>query len=226
MARNISRNGSRNGSRSRSCKLIVPVGLLVALAMCAPVHSQDSPSLGDLARQNQKSKSATSSAKVLTNDDIGPAKASSPLGLATAGSAWPRPSDVSNPESAQGAIADVEAKMNELDAMDRATLIKVALQRQNATFPGRQAWENRLWDAKQNYVARGKNLVDQSRQILSRAQSLQNSQGGQPLKPDDPKIQSFVAQLKQLVQDATRADAAFQAVVMEGSDLAKQSPTK
>ena len=42
----------------------------LALIFCLPGHGQDSPSLGDLARQAQKDKSNAPAKKVFTNDDL------------------------------------------------------------------------------------------------------------------------------------------------------------
>jgi hypothetical protein len=205
-----------------SRRLTVLAGLLVALGLCTSVRSQDSPSLGELARQQRKDNPNPSASKVLTNDDIAPSKDNGSLGLGVASNTRVL-SKPGSTASAQAAIDKVEAKMKQLDSMDRASLVKIALQGQDTAFPGRRAWEDKLWFAKQTYVGRGREFVEQSKQILSTAQSLRDSQNGQQLKPDDPKIQDFLAKLRQLVQDAMRADAAFQAVVMEGWDLAKQS---
>jgi hypothetical protein len=205
-----------------SRRLTVLAGLLVALGLCASVRSQDSPSLGDLARQLRKDNPNPSTAKVVTNDDIAPSKNSSSLGLGVASDTQVLGKS-GDAEAAQAAIDKVEAKMKQLDSMDRATLVKIALQGQDQAFPGRRAWEDKLWDAKQTYVEQGRGFIEKAKQILSTAQNLRDSQDGQKLKPDDPKVQDFVAKLRQLVQDAMRADAAFQAVVMEGWDLVKQS---
>src|SRR5271167_1496153 len=42
----------------------------LALVFSSPGHGQDSPSLGDLARQAQKDKANKPKAKVITNDDM------------------------------------------------------------------------------------------------------------------------------------------------------------
>ena len=195
-----------------------PAILLATLGLCASVRAQDPASLGDLARQLRKDKTNPSAAKVVTNDDIAASKDSgSPgFGAQAPGSA----------ESAQAAIEKIQATINKLDSMDRATLVKMALQGQDADFQGRVAWENKLWDAKQTYVTRGKETIEKSKQILLTAQKLRESRDGQILKPDDPKVQNFLADLRQFVQNSMRADAAFQAVVMEGWDLVKENAPK
>src|SRR6266478_2461865 len=43
---------------------------VMILFFCMPGHSQDSPSLGDLARKLQKEKGNTPARKTITNDDI------------------------------------------------------------------------------------------------------------------------------------------------------------
>ena len=196
-------------------------GLLVTLGLFTSVRSQDSPSLGDLARQLRKDKPNPSAAKVLTNDDIAPSGDSGSPELSVQVLSKPGSS-----EAAHSEIDKMEAKMNALDSVDRATLVKIALQEQDTTFPGRPAWEDKLWDAKQTYVRQGREVVERSKEILSIAQSLRDSQGGEKLKPDDPKLQDLLAKSRQLAQDAKWAEADFLAVVAEGADLAKQSAPK
>ena len=100
------------------------------------------------------------------------------------------------------------------------------LQVKDADFPGRRAWEDKLWDAKLTYVEQGREFVTQSRQLLSTAESLRNPGDGQRVKPDDPKVQEFLSQLRQLMQNAVRADSAFQAVVIEGWDLSREAAAR
>jgi hypothetical protein len=203
-------------------RLTLLAGLVVALNLCTAVRGQDSPSLGDVARQLRKDKSDAAPKKVITNDDLPAAASSGAVGLGATGDSkgLSKPGD---PESPEEAIAKMEAVMKLLDSMDRATLVKVALQGADPNFPGRRAWEDKVWEAKQAYVARGKELSEEAKKILSNSQSLQASQGGQALKPDDPKVQDLSRMLKQFIQDAVRADSAFRAVMMEGLDLAKQT---
>jgi hypothetical protein len=195
--------------------LIVLAGLLVTLGLCTSVRSQDSPSLGDLARQLRKDKPNASTAKVLTNDDIAPSKDSPGLGVQVL-------SKPGSSEAAQTEIDKMEAKMNALDELDRTTLVKIVLQGQDTPFPGRPAWEDKLWDAKQVYARQGRELIEKSKQLFSTAQSLRDSQNRQEIKPDDPKVQDLMAKSRQLVQEGQRTEAAFMAVVTEGLDLAKQ----
>lgn len=204
-----------------SRRLTALAGLLLTLGLFTSVRSQDSPSLGDLARQLRKDKPNSSTAKVLTNDDIAPSKDSGSPGLSVQVLSKPGSS-----EAAHSEIDKMEAKMTALDSVDRATLVKIALQEQDTAFAGRPAWEDKLWDAKETYVRQGREVVERSKEILSIAQSLRDSQGGEKLKPDDPKLQDLLAKSRQLAQDAKRAEADFLAVVAEGADLAKQSALK
>ena len=194
---------------------------IAVLSLCTAAYAQNAPSVADAARQTRKDKAQASSGRVFTNDDVTPAgNDAAALGApAAAGTA-----KVVNFESAQRAIDDAATKIARLDSMDRATLVKAALlQVKDADFPGRRAWEDKLWDAKLTYVEQGKEFVAQARQLLSTAQTLRNPPDGQKLKADDPKVQEFISQLRQMVQDGLRAEAAFQAVVIEGWDLSKKS---
>ena len=205
-----------------SRRLTLLAGLVVVLNLCTAVRGQDSPSLGDVARQLRKDKSDAAPKKVITNDDLPANASSSAVGLGTIGDSkgLSKPGDTESPEAA---IGKMEAAIKLLDSTDRATLVKAALQGTNPDFPGRRAWEDKLWEAKQAYVVRGKELSEEAKKILSTSQSLQASQGGQTLKPDDPRVQELTRRLKQFIQDAMRADSNFRAVMMEGLDLAKET---
>jgi hypothetical protein len=204
-------------------RLTLLAGFVVAFHLCTAVRGQDSPSLGDVARQLRKDKGDAAPKKVITNDDLPANAGSSAGGLGAIGDSKGL-SKSGDTESPEAAIAKMETAMKLLDSMDRTTLVKAALQGTDPEFPGRRAWEDKLWEAKQAYVARGKELSQEARQILSTSQSLQASQPGQTLKPDDPKVQDLTRRLKQFMQDAMRADSNFRAVMMEGLDLAKQTP--
>ena len=204
-------------------RLTLLAGFVVTLNLCTAVRGQDSPSLGDVARQLRKEKIDAAPKKVITNDDLPANAGSSAGGLGAIGDSKGL-SKSGDTESPEAAIAKMEAAMRLLDSMDRASLVKAALQGTDPDFPGRRAWEDKLWVAKQAYVARGKELSEEAKKILSNSQSLQASQGGQTLKPDDPKVQELTRRLKQFIQDAMRADSNFRAVMMEGLDLAKQTP--
>jgi hypothetical protein len=195
---------------------------IAVLSLCPAAGAQSTPSVADAARQVRKDKAQASSGRVFTNDDLpsGGGAPSSALG----GSGATGAGSVLNFDSAQRAIDDAEIKIARLDSMDRATLVKTALlQVKDVDFPGRRAWEDKLWDAKLTYVQQGREFVAQSRQLLSTAQGLRNSADGQKVKPDDPKVQDFLSQLRQTVQNGVRAESVFQTVVIEGWDLSKKA---
>jgi hypothetical protein len=209
----------RNLTLFAACALTLLFGL--------PGHSQDSPSLGDLARQAQKDKSNTPPKKVFTNEDLpsgsvlgssgGGLGGSLDAGLGQSGGAAGSSKPGAAPSPLQ-AVERMEGLMNQLDSMDRATLVKNILQGVDTNFPGRSKWEERLYAAKQAYVSQGHDLAQKARQILAATDSLQGSHDA-----NDPRVKQVSEQLKELVRDGVRADAAFQAVVLEGRDLASQA---
>jgi hypothetical protein len=198
-------------------RLIILAALISVLS--TPGYSQDSPSLGDLARQLQNQKSTARSKRVITNDDLPSASAVTILGLE-------KPGDPVNPaklgveSSALASLARWESVVKKIDSMDRATLLRVALQGANSDFPGQGNWEDRLFTAKQTYVSQGLDLIQRAKQLLASAQTLQNAQA----KADDPRVKDLAQNLQGLVRESVRSDAAFQAVILEGRDLAHQAP--
>jgi hypothetical protein len=110
-----------------------------------------------------------------------------------------------------------------LDPLDRSTLAKAALLGNDVAFPDRRVWEDKLYSAKQQYVSHGRELMREVRRILADAQSLRAAPGGQEkLSPNDSRAQEIVRRIRETIEDAVRTDAAYQAVVMEGWDRAKQ----
>ena len=107
--------------------------------------------------------------------------------------------------------------MNMIDSLDQATLVKDVLRGSDSDFPGRGKWEERLYAAKQTYALQGHELVQKAKQILVSADNLQGVQN-----PNDPRVKEMANRLQELVRDGVRADAAFQAVILEGRDLASQ----
>jgi hypothetical protein len=182
---------------------------MLALIFCAPGHAQDSPSLADLARQAQKNKANAPVKKVFTNDDLS-------SGSSTAAGFGSSSPDA--PRSAEQSIRRLEALIDKIDSLDRDTLVKNALQGVDRDFPGRSAWEQRLFAAKQSYVARGRDLLQDAKQILATAETLKAVQDR-----NDPRVKDLTYRLQNLVRDGTHLDAAFQAVVLEGRDLAGQA---
>jgi len=189
----------------------------------APGYAQDQPSLGDVARQarKDKEKNNTPPKKVITDDSLPSSKALGGLGdLGSSKSAG----DGSAMAKGLEALDRAETALNKLDPLDRATLAKAALLDNDMDFPNRPRWEDKLYSAKQQYVSHGRELFREMRQVLGDVQSLQSSQGGQKkLSPDDPRAQELLRRLQDIVQDAVRTENAYQSVVVEGWDLAKQT---
>jgi hypothetical protein len=200
----------------RSLSLIAACAL--ALVICAPGRGQDSPSLGDLARQAQKDKANKPSAKVITNDDMqsGSGGISSALGAGPGRAAQPgaesKPDAVHSP--AEG-LDRLQSVLDQLDSLDRATLVSNVLQSNTSEFPGRAKWEEKLFAAKQTFVFQSRDVLQKARQLVASAEGMKSIQD-----PNDPSAKSMTAKLQQLMQESTQASAAFQAVIAEGKDLA------
>jgi len=188
-----------------------------------PGYAQDQPSLGDVARQarKDKEKNAAQPKRVITDDNL---PSSKPLGgLGDLGSSKNAGDGIAMARGSE-ALDRAETALNKLDPLDRATLAKAALLDNDVDFPNRPRWEDKLYSAKQQYVSHGRELFQQMRQIMADVQSLQSSQGGQrKLSSDDPRAQELLRRLQEIVQDAVRTENAYQSVVMEGWDLAKQA---
>jgi hypothetical protein len=204
---------------------ILSAGCAFALVLCLPGHAQDSPSLGDLARQAQKDKSNAPAKRVFTNDDLpsasgpGPSGLGGGLGTGLGKAGQPTTSGKpGTPSSPSQDLERMESLMNQIDGLDRATLVKNVLKGVDADFPGRSKWEEKLYAAKLVYASQGHELVQRAKQILASAESLQGNQD-----PNDPRVKDLGERLKELIRDGVRADAAFQAVMLEGRDLAGQS---
>ena len=194
----------------------LPASVLV-LFFCLPGHGQDSPSLGDLARQLQKEKGNTPGTKTITNDDIPSAStpSSSAIGEVSNSRVPGKPGPSANPSEE---LARIESMLSKIDSLDRATLAKAVLEGVDSNFPGRSQWEQKMYAAKLVYVAQGRELMQKAKQLQASAQTLQ---GGRD--PNDPRVKDLTNRLKELVRDGVRADATFQAVILEGRDLASQS---
>ena len=201
-------------------KLSLIAACAVALVVCAPGRGQDTPqdtmpSLGDLARKAQKDKANKPSAKVLTNDDVssGSGGISSALGKGAVQPGAAGNSDA--PQSPAEAFEKLQTMLDQLDAMDRATLVSNVLDGNTSNFPGRAKWEEKLFAAKQLYVT-------QTRDALQRARQLEASVDGMKTAPDpnDPRLKRMAAILQQLMQENQQAAAVFQSVITEGKNLA------
>jgi hypothetical protein len=187
--------------------------------------AQDQPSLADVARQARKDKEKNNATtkKVITDDTLPSSKGLSGAGLGDLGSSQ---SSDSGSATARGLakLEQAEAALDKLAPLDRVTLAKAALLDNDVDFPGRRNWEDKLYVAKEDYVSHGRELFQEMRQILKEIQSLKSSEGGTgKLSPDDPRAQQMMRRIQDLVQDAVRTDRAYQAVVVEGWDLAKQA---
>jgi hypothetical protein len=228
-------------------KLSFLAALVCAAIVCAPARAQEQQqSLADAARQARKAKddkdkdkSAAKPKTVYTEDTLGSGGKSSELGLgvlptlkttsdsgagaaAASGAAAsgvnlspssmvPGAGGSSDPvAAAYDGIDKAEAALNRLEPMDRATLAKTALEGNNVDFPGRRAWEEKLFATKQVYVSRSRQLLQQMQGLMSSAQS-------------GASQQDLMSRAQALQQEATQTEGAFQAVITEGQNLAKQA---
>jgi len=201
----------------RSLSLIAACAL--ALVFCVPGRGQDSPSLGDLARQAQKDKANKPTAKVITNDDMPSSSGGLSLGggsgrIAQPGSAG-NSGEIQSP--AEG-LEKLQSAVDHLDSLDRETLVSNALDGSTSNFPGRAKWEEKLFAAKQTFVSQNRAVLQKARQLEAAAEGMKDVQD-----PNDPRAKSFSAKLQQLVQESQDNRAAFQAVITEGKDLAAQT---
>jgi len=195
----------------------------------APSRAQDEPSVADAARQarqnkdQNKEKNAIQPKKVLTEDDMASSKTGGDAGsLGLSAIAAPKSAgtgDDSPTAKAWAGINRAEGALDRLAPLDRAALAKVVLAVNDVDFPNRRAWEEKLFVAKERYVARSRQLLNGMKQLMENAQSLQDSQGA----ADSPQAQQLAGRAQQLLSDATNTEAAFKAVMQEGQDLAKQA---
>jgi hypothetical protein len=211
-------------------KMTFLAGFLLLVISTTPARAQDQPaqdqpSLGDVARQARKDKEKNNAPvkKVITDDSLPSSKGLSGAGLGDLGSA--QSSDGGSARArALAKLEQAEAALDKLAPLDRATLAKAALLDNDVDFPSRRNWEDKLYVAKEAYVSHGRELFREMKQIMAEVQSLQSSQDGKgKLSPDDPRAQQMMRRIQELVQDAVRTDRAYQAVVVEGWDLAKQA---
>jgi len=204
----------------RSLVVLFAASLLTALPLCAQEPEQQS--LGDIARQARKAKedrdkTAATPAKVFTDENF----QSGSTGKADlAQLASPSASPTERMVAARRAIARGEQLLDTLDPMNRTTQAELALQGQNNDFPGRRAWEEKLFAAKEHYVSHGRDLFRETKALLS---NMEASTSSGKANPSDPRTTEISHRALQLMQDANKTDADFQAIVLEGQDLAKRS---
>lgn len=205
---------------------------VLAVVPFTPVHAQDQDqqqSLGDIARQARKAKedqakTVTASKGVITEDSL-PSRHSTGLpGSTTANNS--NKGNASAEEHFAAASADFdqyEQALNEIEPMNRSELAKCVLDGNSTDFAGRSAWEEKMFSAKQNYVAHGREMLRQARQLIAEGKSLAASEKIPEVKAQARELQGRIASL---MQDASRSESAFQAVVGEGQQLANQSVSR
>ena len=206
----------------RNLSLIAACAL--ALFFCSPGRAQDSPSLGDLARQAQKDKANKPPAKVITNDDM-PSR-SGGIGSAPGGGSGRvvQPGAAGNSGEIQSpgeGLERLQASVDHLDSLDRATLATDVLEGNSSDFPGRAKWEEKLFAAKQTFVSQTRVILQKARQLTASSESIKDAED-----PNDSRVKTLAAKLDQLVQQAQQSSAAFQAVVTEGKNLAAHPPAQ
>lgn len=214
-------------------KMTFALALAGILLLSAPSYAQDpQPSLGDVARQARKDKENKAPAKTVITEDTLPSAKNLPgfsLGSFGGSSSGAGSSGGGSASGASApAMANAYAKLDEADValnrvapMDRTTLARQALQGDTTNFPGRADWENRLYEAKQTYVTHGRDLLRETRQLLGQAEAMERS-GQAKAGANDPHVQAILQRLQAVMQDANHTEAAFEAIVLEGKDLAKQ----
>ena len=191
----------------------------LTLLCSTAAYCQDEPSLGDVARQVRSQKSSAQPKTVITNDDLSPASAGSLFGRGEPAG----PKGLANPESnasPDSALAAWESSVKYVQSLDRAALVNLALQGASTDFPGRGNWESRLLTGRQVYVSHGQELIQRARQLQASAEELKSAHAD----AKDPRVKELMANLGALVKEAFRADAEFRAIVLEGRDLARQTP--
>jgi hypothetical protein len=212
-------------------KLILMAVCALTLAFCGSGHAQDSPSLGDLARQAQKNKTNASAKKIFTNDDFASAPATGPSidsGLAASGSTTPAAPGApaaagksNEPPTALQAIDRMEGVINQMDPLDRAALAKFVLEGVDKNFPGRPAWEEKLFAAKQVYVTQGRDFVRKARAMVASAEPAKDGQGA-----NDSGAKDQSDRMQSVIQYGAHIEAVFQEVITEGRDLASKAPAQ
>jgi hypothetical protein len=197
----------------------------LALTLVLPAFAQDSPSLGDLARQAQKDKEKDkankAAAKVFTNDDMPSSTGFAGAAFGGAGSSAQGGRSGADLTPSQQ-LDQLDAVVSKVASLDKATLVRNVLQeKSDVQFPGRAAWEQRLMAARDAYVAQNRIMIQKARQIVGSAEGMK----GTTPDPNDPRVKDLAAKLQTLSRDAVRTDAGLEAVVNEGRDLASSPAT-
>jgi hypothetical protein len=200
------------------------VAVVFAALMAAPAWCQDSTanstSLGEIARQLRSQNKNSQPATVITNDDVGPPSPAGVLGIGAPNGANSSPASGANP-SPEASLNRWESVVNQIAAIDQQKMVKLALQGSTADFPGRSSWESRLMTAKNAYVSDGRELISEGRELLAKAHTLENEH----VDRSDPRAKEMETKLKDFITRAMKMDANFEAVILEGRDLARQAQT-
>ncbi len=192
----------------------------LALLFCLPGHSQDSPSLGDVARQTQKDKANKPVAKVFTNDDMPSSSGSTSSALGGGAGRVVAPSSdgtAGAPQSPAQMLERLQSALDHLDSLDRASLARDVLEGDDSEFAGRAKWEEKLFAAKQTFVAQTRAILQKAKQLTASSEGIQDA-----TDTSDAHVKILSDKLDQLVQQTQQNSAAFQAVVAEGKALAAQ----
>ena len=184
----------------------------------APAYSQDEPSLGDVAREARSQKSSGQSKNVITNENLPSDSTISVFGRGDSSGANGL-GKLDSSASPEATLNKWEAIVKYVASLDRPTLVNLALKGAQGDFPGRSGWEDRLVTARQTYVFREWDLLQKARQLVAAAQALHQEHAGD----NDPRVKDLMAKLKALVQGSVQAESAFEAIVMEGRDLAQHA---
>jgi ElaB/YqjD/DUF883 family membrane-anchored ribosome-binding protein len=95
----------------------------------------------------------------------------------------------------------------------------VVLEGNDVDFPGRRVWEEKMFIAKEHYVAHSRQLLDEMKDLMQNAQAMQ----GGSATADGPQAQGLLSRAQSLLSDAQSTEAAFKSVMQEGIDQAKQA---
>jgi hypothetical protein len=173
------------------------------LAPWTPAHAQEQPSLADLVRAAHEDKEKNTVPAKTPRMILGPAAALrrappihtagnrlraicpiAPPGPAATAIQWRRPG---------WGIDRASVSPDKMEPLDRASPAKVVLEGNDVDFPNRSNWEERLFAAKQAYVARSRQLLGEMQKLMTSAQSLPSSQGvASKLMPETPQAQELI----------------------------------
>jgi hypothetical protein len=141
------------------------------------------------------------------------------LSVGTSAAAQPAASGkAETPESPIDGIARLQSQVDALDSLDRAALAKSILGDNDHDFPGRSRWEDKLFSAKQTFVAQNREVLQQLSMVETVAEGVKNVQD-----MNDPRVKAINAKLQDLVQQTQQNAVAFKAVMEEGKALAART---